>query len=101
MDHTENTPAEEIGEYIARVYRWDGEKIFAALLAALTEANFHTEAAALARTWHAPQLTEAAPALFNALQQLTEAATHHQADAPAALEAARAAMKYATQSHYH
>lgn len=99
MDYTENTPAEEIGEFIARVYRWDGEKIFAALLAALTEANFHTEAAALMRAWRRPQLTEAAPALFNALQQLTEAATHHQADAPAALENARAAMKYATQTH--
>lgn len=96
MDYTENTPAEEIGEFIARVYRWDGEKIFAALLAAMTEANFHTEAAALIRAWHQPQLTEAAPALFNALQQLTEAATHHQADAPAALEAARAALKQAT-----
>lgn len=96
MDYTENTPAEEIGEFIARVYRWDGEKIFAALLAAMTEANFHTEAAALIRAWHQPQLTEAAPALFNALQQLTEAATHHQADAPAALEAARAALKHAT-----
>lgn len=96
MDYTENTPAEEIGEFIARVYRWDGEKIFAALLAAMTEANFHTEAAALIRAWHQPQLTEAAPALFNALQQLTEAATHHQANAPAALEAARAALKHAT-----
>lgn len=96
MDYTENTPAEEIGEFIARVYRWDGEKIFAALLAAMTEANFHTEAAALIRAWHQPQLTEAAPALFNALQQLTEAATHHQADATAALEAARAALKHAT-----
>lgn len=97
MDYTENTPAEEIGEYIARVYRWDGEKIFAALLAAMTEANFHTEAAALIRAWHEPQLTNAAPALFNALQQLTEAATHHQADAPAALEAARSALNLATQ----
>ena len=45
------------------------------------------------------KLLAAAPALFNALQQLTEAATHHQADAPAALETARAAMKYATQTH--
>jgi len=96
MDYTQNTPAQEFGEYTARVYRWDGEKIFTALLAALTEANFHTEAAALIRTWHAPQLTDT---LFNALQQLTEAATHHQADAPAALESARAAMKYATQTN--
>ena len=96
MDYTQNTPAQEFGEYTARVYRWDGEKIFSAMLEALTDANFHTEAAALMRAWRKPQLTEAAPALFNALKQLTEAATHHQADAPAALEAARAAMKYAT-----
>jgi len=99
MDYTQDTSPEELGEFIARVYRWDGEKIFAALLAALTEANFHTEAAALIRTWHKPQLTEAAPALFNALQQLTEAATHHQADAPAALEAARSALKLATRTN--
>jgi len=96
MDYTQNTPPEEFGEYIARVYRWDGEKIFAALLAALTEANFHTEAAALTQTWHAPKLTDT---LFNALQQLTEAATHHQADAPAALKAARAALALATETN--
>lgn len=96
MDYTQNTPPEEFGEYIARVYRWDGEKIFAALLAALTEANFHTEAAALTQTWHAPKLTDT---LFDALQQLTEAATHHQADAPAALKAARAALALATETN--
>jgi len=99
MDYTQDTPPEEIGEFIARVYRWDGEKIFAALVAALTEANFHTEAAAIIRTWHEPQLTNAAPALFAALQQLTEAATHHEADARAALEAARSALKLATQTN--
>lgn len=92
-DFTQDTPPEEIGEYIARVYRWDGDKIFAALLAALTEANFHTPAAALIRAWHEPQLTNAAPVLLAALQQLTEAATHHKADA---LEAARSALNLAT-----
>ena len=95
MDYTHNTPPEEIGEVIARVYRWDGEKIFAALVEALTEANFHTEAAAIIRTWHEPKLTTAAPVLLAALEQLTEAATHHQADAPAALEAARSALALA------
>jgi hypothetical protein len=99
MDYTQDTPPEEIGEFIARVYRWDGEKIFAALLAAVTEANFHTETAALIRAWHEPQLTNAAPVLFSALQQLTEAATHHEADARAALEAARSALKLATQTN--
>jgi hypothetical protein len=99
MDYTQDTPPEEIGEFIARVYRWDGEKIFAALVAALTEANFHTEAAAIIRTWHEPQLTNAAPVLLAALQQLTEAATHHEADARAALEAARSALKLATQTN--
>jgi hypothetical protein len=98
-DFTQDTNPEEIGEFIARVYRWDGEKIFAALLAAVTEANFHTEAAAIIRAWHEPQLTNAAPVLFNALQKLTEAATHHQADARAALEAARSALKLATQTN--
>jgi hypothetical protein len=98
-DFTQDTNPEEVGEFIARVYRWDGEKIFSALVAALTEANFHTEAAAIIRAWHEPQLTNAAPVLFHALQQLTEAATHHQADAPAALEAARSALKLATQTN--
>lgn len=96
-EFTQDTSPQEIGEYIARVYRWDGEKIFAALLAAMTEANFHTEAAALIRAWYEPQLTNAAPVLLVALQQLTEAATHHQADAPEALEAARSALNLATQ----
>jgi len=40
-DITENTNPADVGEYIARVYRWDGHKIAAAMLAALTEANFH------------------------------------------------------------
>ena len=40
-DFTENTNPEDVGEYIARVYRWDGHAITAAFLAALTEANFH------------------------------------------------------------
>jgi hypothetical protein len=98
MDYTKNTPPEEFGEYIARVYRWDGEKIFEAFTAALTGANFHTEAAAIIRTWHEPRLTNAAPVLLAALQQLTEAATHHEADARAALEAARSALNLATQT---
>jgi len=40
-DITENTNPEDVGEYIARVYRWNGHAITAAMLAALTEANFH------------------------------------------------------------
>ena len=50
-DITENTNPADVGEYIARVYRWNGHKIAAAFFAALTEANYHTERAALARTW--------------------------------------------------
>ena len=43
MDNwNEQTSPEEIGEFIARVYRWDGNSICAAFLEALTEANFHT-----------------------------------------------------------
>jgi hypothetical protein len=89
--------ADQIGPIVASAMKWSGPDIFAAMLEAVTDANFHTEAAALIRAWHEPQLTNAAPALFNALQQLTEAATHHQADAPAALEAARSALNLATQ----
>jgi hypothetical protein len=40
-EFTQATNPEEIGELIARVYRWDGHKIAEAMLAALTEANFH------------------------------------------------------------
>lgn len=43
------------------------------------------------------RLIAAAPEMFAALLQLIEAATHHQADAPAALKAARAAIAKATQ----
>lgn len=43
------------------------------------------------------KLLTAARAMLAALQQLIEAATHHQADAPAALKAARAAIAQATQ----
>jgi hypothetical protein len=87
---------EELGAQVAKAMDWSGPHIFAAMIEALTHANFHREAAALIRTWHEPQLTNAAPVLLAALQQLTEAATHHQADAPAALEAARSALKLAT-----
>lgn len=38
----ENTNPEDLGEFIARVYRWNGDQIAAAFMAALTEANFHT-----------------------------------------------------------
>ena len=38
----EATDPADIGEFIARVYRWDGSKITAAFMAALTDANFHT-----------------------------------------------------------
>lgn len=40
-EFTEKTDPQEIGEFIARVYRWNGQAITAAFLAALTEANFH------------------------------------------------------------
>ena len=91
--------ADQIGPLVAQAMKWSGPDIFAAMLEAVTDANFHTEAAALMRAWNNPQLTEAAPALFNALQQLTEAATHHQANAPAALEAAHSALKLATRTN--
>lgn len=87
---------EAMGAQVAQAMDWSGPHIFAAMVEALTDANFHTQAAAIIRAWHEPQLTNAAPVLLAALQQLTEAATHHQADAPAALEAARAALKLAT-----
>jgi hypothetical protein len=41
-EFTQDTNPADVGEYIARVYRWDGGAITAAFLAALTEANFHT-----------------------------------------------------------
>lgn len=87
---------EELGVQVAQAMDWSGPHIFAAMVEALTDANFHTQAAAIIRAWHEPQLTNAAPVLLAALQQLTEAATHHEADARAALEAARAALKLAT-----
>ena len=40
-DWNEQTQPAEVGEFIARVYRWDGDAICAAFLEALTEANFH------------------------------------------------------------
>jgi hypothetical protein len=90
-----NLTPDQIGPLVAKSLNWDGDRIFAAMIEALTDANYHTQAAALIRVWHEPQLSNAAPALLHALQQLTEAATHHQADAPAALEAARTALNLA------
>jgi hypothetical protein len=95
MNNTQQTP-EQLGEQLAKNLQWDGNAIFEAFTAALTDANFHTAAAAQIRAWNEPQLTNAAPVLLAALQQLVEAATHHQADAPAALEAARSALNLAT-----
>jgi hypothetical protein len=46
-DITEATPPADTGELIARIYRWNGEKINAAFLAALTEANYHALCAEL------------------------------------------------------
>jgi hypothetical protein len=40
-DFTQETDPVEVGELVARVYRWDGQSITAAFMAALTEANFH------------------------------------------------------------
>jgi hypothetical protein len=44
MIDTNNTP-EAIGEAIAQHFKWDGARIVECMLAALTEANFHTLAA--------------------------------------------------------
>jgi hypothetical protein len=48
--NTDKTPA-DVGIELSRALRWDGEAIFIAAIAALTDANFHKEARALLRTW--------------------------------------------------
>jgi hypothetical protein len=42
---------EAMGQQVAKAMDWSGPHIFAAMLEALTDANFHREAAALAKTW--------------------------------------------------
>lgn len=41
-EFTPDTSPQKMGEFIALVCRWRGDKITAAFLEALTEANFHT-----------------------------------------------------------
>jgi hypothetical protein len=41
----EGTTAEEIGAALAQHFRWEGGQIVECMLAALTDANFHTLAA--------------------------------------------------------
>jgi phosphopantetheinyl transferase len=48
----DNTTAEEIGIDIARHFKWDGRQIMEAFLAALTDANFHTEAKAIQQAYN-------------------------------------------------
>jgi mono/diheme cytochrome c family protein len=87
---------EEIGPIVAQALQWNGPAIFETMREALTDANFHTEAAAMAKTWENPEQANAAPQLLEALKQMIEAATHHRADIAAALDKARAAIKTAT-----
>lgn len=42
---------EEMGCAVSIACTWNGNAIFEAFTAALTDANFHTAAAALANTW--------------------------------------------------
>jgi hypothetical protein len=42
---------EAMGQQVAKAMDWSGPHIFAAMLEALTDSNFHREAAALAKTW--------------------------------------------------
>ena len=44
---------DEIGQAVAQALEWDGSAIFAAMLEALTDSNFHRAAAKLAKTWQA------------------------------------------------
>jgi hypothetical protein len=50
MKKSDKTPA-DIGIELSRVLCWDGEAIFIAAIAALTDANYHKEARALLRAW--------------------------------------------------
>ena len=50
-------PEHDKGPSIAMACNWCGDDIFAIMLDALTDANFHPEAAALRKTWdHVAQL---------------------------------------------
>lgn len=42
---------EDIGVAVSVALTWDGNAIFQAMLAALTDANFHKEVVALTKTW--------------------------------------------------
>lgn len=43
---------EALGQQVAKAMDWSGPHIFEAMIKALTDANFHTAAAALTKTWH-------------------------------------------------
>jgi hypothetical protein len=42
----------DLGTQLARTLHWDGDAIFQVMIAALTDANFHSEVAALEKAWH-------------------------------------------------
>jgi hypothetical protein len=42
---------EDIGVAVSVALTWDGNAIFQAMLAALTDANFHKEVVALTKAW--------------------------------------------------
>ena len=46
---------EDIGVAVSVAMRWNGNAIFQAMLAALTDANFHTEVTALEEAWNKVQ----------------------------------------------
>ena len=49
---------DQIGPLVASAFKWSGPHILEAMIEALTDANFHTAAAALAKTWHEVNNTE-------------------------------------------
>ena len=42
---------EQIGDLVSFALQWDGDAIFTAMIAALTDANFHSAVKALQKTW--------------------------------------------------
>ncbi len=46
-----NMTSEQIGDSVSVALRWDGQSIFDAMIAALTDANFHAAVKALKITW--------------------------------------------------
>jgi hypothetical protein len=43
---------DDLGTQLARTLHWDGDAIFQVMIAALTDANFHTEVKVLEQAWH-------------------------------------------------